>query len=255
MTSTEGASVRVTVKLDKDPERQVVIRNHHLRPGRHPGAGLLGRAHHHRRHLRERRDREGDQLRRDPGHRLNDDGESVVIEFGSPLPSQVSRGTLRSTTVTIGDDDAPQVTVNFKATEYEVAEGSSVTVTVTLSPAPERTVTIPILKTELGATSADYGITPGLSLTFANDETEQTLTFTAASDDLDDDGESVELAIGSVAGVTRGDDSEATVTILDDPDDVPAVTVNFRAELVHGRQRTARWRSRSRSAPTPNARS
>ena len=101
------------------------------------------------------------------------------------------------------------------------------TVKVTLSRAPERTVTIPILKTELGATSADYGITPGLSLTFASDETEQTLTFTAASDDLDDDGESVKLAIGSVAGVTRGDDSEATVTIVDDPDDVPAVTVSF----------------------------
>ena len=221
----EGASVRVTVKLDKDPERQVVIPNHQVQPGRHLDAGLLGRAR--QGHLRERRDREGDQVQRDPGHpgrRRRIRGH--WIRFPVALAGG-SRGTLRSTTVTIVDDDAPNVTVNFEQTEYEVAEGSSVTVTVTLSPAPERTVTIPILKTELGATSADYGITPGLSLTFASDETEQTLTFTAAHDDLDDDGESVELAIGSVAGVTRGIASEATVTILDDPVDVPAVTVNF----------------------------
>ena len=151
----------------------------------------------------------------------------MVIGFGSPLPSQVSRGTLRSTTVTIVDDDAPQVTVNFKATEYEVAEGSSVTVTVTLSRDPERSVTIPITATgQDGATSNDYAINPP-SLTFASGEMSKLLTFSATDDGVDDDGESVKLAIGSVPGVTRGVKSEATVTIEDNPDDVPAVTVNF----------------------------
>ena len=225
---TEGASVRVIVELNKDPERQVVIPITASNRGTtsdqdYSGVPIITGV------TFESGDTEKEISFGATQDTLNDDGESVVIEFGSPLPSQVSisRGTLRSTRVTIVDDDAPNVTVNFEATSYEVDEGSSVTVKVTLSRAPERTVTIPILKTELGATSADYGITPGLSLTFASDETEQTLTFTAASDDLDDDGESVKLAIGSVAGVTRGDDSEATVTIVDDPDDVPAVTVSF----------------------------
>ena len=223
---TEGKGVAVTVELNKDPERQVVIPITASNRGTtsdqdYSGVPIITGV------TFESGDTEKEisfSATQDSG---DDDGESVVIEFGSPLPSQVSRGTLRSTTVTIVDDDAPNVIVNFERTEYDVAEGSSVTVKVTLSAAPERTVTIPILKTELGATSADYGITPGLSLTFASDETEQTLTFTAASDDLDDDGESVKLAIGSVPGVTRGDDHEATFTILDDPDDVPAVTVNF----------------------------
>ena len=225
---TEGASVRVIVELNKDPERQVVIPITASNRGTtsdqdYSGVPIITGV------TFESGDTEKEISFGATQDTLNDDGESVVIEFGSPLPSQVSisRGTLRSTRVTIVDDDAPNVTVNFERTEYDVAEGSSVTVRVTLSRAPERTVTIPILKTELGATSADYGITPGLSLTFASDETEQTLTFTAASDDLDDDGESVELAIGSVPGVTRGDDIEATVTILDDPVDVPAVTVSF----------------------------
>ena len=223
---TEGKGVAVTVELNKDPERQVVIPITASNQGTtsdqdYSGVPIITGV------TFESGDTEKEitfNATQDSG---DDDGESVVIGFGSPLPSQVSRGTLSSTTVTIVDDDNPNVTVNFEQTAYEVAEGSSVTVTVTLSAAPERTVTIPILKTELGATSADYGITPGLSLTFASDETEQTLTFTAAHDDLDDDGESVELAIGSVAGVTRGIASEATVTILDDPVDVPAVTVNF----------------------------
>ena len=160
---------------------------------------------------------------------LNDDGESVVIEFGSSLPSRVTvtGGTQSSTTVTIGDDDNPTVTVNFEQTEYSVDEGAEVTVRVTLSANPERSVTIPITATgQDGATSNDYAIDPP-SLTFASDERSKSLTFTATDDGVDDDGESVKLAIGSVAGVTLGGDSEATFTIVDDPDDVPAVTVSF----------------------------
>ena len=53
------------------------------------------------------------------------------------------------------------------------------TVKVTLSPDPERSVTIPITATgQDGATSNDYAINPP-SLTFASDETEKSLTFTA----------------------------------------------------------------------------
>ena len=65
-------------------------------------------------------------------------------------------------------------------------------------------------------------------LTFMPGETRTSLTFSAAHDDVDDDEESVKLGIVSVpAGVTRGNDGEATVTIVDDPDDVPLVSVNF----------------------------
>ena len=122
-----------------------------------------------------------------------------------------------------------------------------------LSAAPERTVTIPILKTELGATSADYGITPGLSLTFASDETEQTLTFTAASDDLDDDGESVKLAIGSLDGVTRGDEQRGHGHHRGRPGRRARGHGQLRAEFVHGRRGRRRWMSRSGSTSTPNA--
>ena len=60
--------------------------------------------------------------------------------------------------VTILDDD-PNVSVSFEQDSYDVAEGSSVTVKVTLSADPERTVYIPILLTEQGGASvSDYGV-------------------------------------------------------------------------------------------------
>ena len=160
------------MKLNKDPERQVVIPITASNRGTtsdqdYSGVPIITGV------TFERGDTEKEisfSATQDSG---DDDGESVVIGFGSPLPSQVSRGTLRSTTVTIVDDDAPNVTVNFEATSYEVAEGSSVTVTVTLSRDPERSVTIPITATgQDGATSNDYAINPP-SLTFASGETEQ----------------------------------------------------------------------------------
>ena len=59
------------------------------------------------------------------------------------------------------DDDVPQVMVMFGAGAYTVAEGDMVTVTVTLSADPERTVVIPLTHTpQGGATSADYSGVP-----------------------------------------------------------------------------------------------
>ena len=161
----------------------------------------------------------------------DDDGESVDLSFGS-LPTGVSAETPDETTVTINDDDKPtSVSVSFGSAAYTAAEGGSVAVMVTLSDDPEQTVTIPITTANQGgATSADYGGVPA-SVVFNAGETSKTITFTAASDSVDDDGESVKLGFGTLPttplSVTAGSPSETTVTITDD--DVPAVTVTFGA--------------------------
>ena len=70
--------------------------------------------------------------------------------------------------------------------------------TVTLSADPERTVEVPITTTNQGgATSADYSGVP-TSVTFDAGQTSKTITFTAAQDTVDDDGESVELGFGTL---------------------------------------------------------
>ena len=99
------------------------------------------------------------------------------------------------------------------------------TVTITLSADPERTVAIPLMATNQGsASSADY--TVPTSVTFDADEMSKTITFTAADDSIDDDDESVLLAFGTLpTGVSEGAIAETTVSITDD--DVPQVTVSF----------------------------
>ena len=160
---------------------------------------------------------------------VDDDGESVLLGFGS-LPTGVSAATPDETTVTITDDDLPSsVAVSYGQSTYTVAEGVSVTVTVELSEDPETTVTIPVTATnQSGATTSDYSGVPA-SVVFNAGETSKTFTFTAASDSVDDDGESVKLGFGTLptspVTVTAGTPSETTVTITDD--DVPSVTVSY----------------------------
>ena len=63
--------------------------------------------------------------------------------------------------VSITDDDVPSVTASFGSATYTAAEGSSVTVKVTLSADPERSVTVPLTATNQGgASSADYSGVP-----------------------------------------------------------------------------------------------
>ena len=64
------------------------------------------------------------------------------------------------------------------------------TITVTLSADPERTVTIPLLVTpEGGATTGDYTLSQ-MSVTINSGEMSATVTVTAEDDSEDDDGES-----------------------------------------------------------------
>ena len=146
----------------------------------------------------------------------DDDGESVDLAFGTSLPAGVSAGSPSKTTVSITDDDDPQVTVQFGASTYTAAEGGTATVTVTLSADPERTVEVPITKTnERGVSDSDYSGVPA-SITFNSGDTEKTITFTATADSLNESGERVKLSFGALpARVSEGTPAETTVTISD----------------------------------------
>ena len=80
----------------------------------------------------------------------DDDGESVRLSFGG-LPDAVTAVTPSASTISITDDDHPIVDVSFEESSYDVNEGGSVDVMLTLSEAPGRSVTIQIDKTEPAA--------------------------------------------------------------------------------------------------------
>ena len=225
-TVAEGSSRTVTVELSADPERTVIIPIVTTNQGGATNAdysGVPGSVTF----------TSGDTSRTftftAEADNVNDDGESVRLSFGASLPADVTAGTPATSIVTITDDDVPAVTAQFGQSAYTVAEGGAQTVTVTLSADPERTVVIPIEKTDQnGATAADYsGVPP--SVTFDSGDTAMTFTFTAEADDVNDDDESVRLSFGASlpADVTAGTPDQATVSITDD--DVPAVTVSFGA--------------------------
>ena len=155
---------------------------------------------------------------------IDDDGETVLLGFGSSLPDRVTTETPATATVTIDDDDDPEVEVSFAQASHSVAEGSAVTVNVTLSADPERTVVITISAANQGdASSADYSVEG--TVTFDAGETAKEITFTATQDDIDDDGESVVLAFGALpSDVSAGTVKETVVSITDD--DTAGVTID-----------------------------
>ena len=100
-------------------------------------------------------------------------------------------------TVNVTDDDGPAVTVSFEQATYSVAEGASESIKLTLSADPERTVTVPILKAnQNGASAGDYSVPA--QVVFNSGDTEKTIAFEAVDDTVDDDGESVQLSLGTL---------------------------------------------------------
>ena len=165
----------------------------------------------------------------------------MKLAFGNTLPTGFNAGNTDETVVTVTDDDVPSLEVSFEQGTYTVAEGSLVTVKVTLNADPERTVTIPITTTDQGgASSADYSGVPA-NVTINADDTDVDINFSASSDSVDDDGESVKLAFGYTVPtrVSAGNTDEAVVTVTDV--DAPSVEVTLRAGCLHdsGGQRRA----------------
>ena len=110
----------------------------------------------------------------------------------------------------------PKTEVAFSASDYSVIEGNGVSVTVTLTTDPKREVTIPIVVTAVSASSDDYSGVPE-SLVFSDGETTKSFVFSATSDMLDEDSESVQLTFGTAPHrVSPKGQTSSTVTILDD---------------------------------------
>ena len=146
---------------------------------------------------------------------VDDDDETFTFTLSNPGSGAVLSAS-RSLSTTIVDDDVPVLTVSFAAATYSVTEGATVSVAVSLSAIPERSVTIPLTATNgTGATSSDYSIPS--SITFASTETSKTLTFSATDDAVDEDNETVTLGFGTLPPrLTAGTTSQTAVTIMDD---------------------------------------
>ena len=110
---------------------------------------------------------------------------------------------------------APSITIRYGLSSYSATEGSSVTVGVQLSAAPERDISIPItVSRHGGASRTDYN-TPS-SIPFTAMQTFQSFTVSASDDIYDDDGEYITLSFGRLPlGIVQDAPSSTTITLLD----------------------------------------
>ena len=157
-----------------------------------------------------------DQLHPDPG------GDPLGKAGLEPLPgvdgpSDAVRTLNRMRGYVANFRSGPAITVSFDSEQYTAAEGGdAATVTVRLSDEPGRAIDIPFTATSTtGAAASDYALPRSVS--FAANDTEQTFTVTAVDDAVDDDGETVTLALGYLlpGGVSAGSPAAATVTLAD----------------------------------------
>ena len=121
--------------------------------------------------------------------------------------------------------------VEFGSSAYAAAEGGDeTTVTVSLSRDPGRAVTVPLQLTGVnGATLHDW--TAPTAVQFGPGELSKTISVTAVDDDIDDDGESLDISFGAMPqGVTAGPVSRTRVSFTDD--DARGVSVNLISLVV-----------------------
>ena len=229
-TVAEGGTVTVTVELSAVPEREVEVALTHTAQGVTTAEDYSGVPTSVTFAPSETEQTFTFTATADD---VDDDGDSVLLGFGT-LPDEVSAPdtTARpaSATVSITDDDVPPVQVFFEPAAYTVAEDSAIAVTVRLDVAPERLVSVPITVANQGdTTAADYSGAPTI-VVFAGDETEQSFSFGARDDTVDDDGESVVLGFGELPARVSAPDTtarpaSATVSITDDDTALASITL------------------------------
>ena len=141
-TVAEGGMVTVTVRLSADPERMVDIpltataQGGATAPGETdpdyvaPPATVTFDTGQTERTFTFSATQDSD----------DDDGETVLLGFGTLLPARVSAGTTSETTVSITDDDEPGVNVTPQM--LRVVQGRSATYRVTLDTRPTGDVTV-----------------------------------------------------------------------------------------------------------------
>ena len=164
----------------------------------------------------------------------NDDADTLDETFTvalntAAMPSGYLATGTTSVQVTITDNNMPKVSLS--ASPDPVTEGSSVTVTATLSSPISSEVTIPVTISTDGANTAESGDVGTLaSITIAAEATSGTGTI-ATNQDTDTLDETFTVSLGTLpSAVTAGSPTSVVVTI--DDDDMPTVSLSAAPEPV-----------------------
>ena len=139
------------------------------------------------------------------------DDETVELGFGE-LPEIVLAGEPSLAIVTLKDKGLVELTVSFGQAAYVMIEGQKAEIEVTVSPAADRRVEVPlVVALQGGTTPEDYTGIPA-SVVFEAGESQRTIPIEVLMDDVDDPGEGIVLSLGGLAeAVSAGDPSPTQV--------------------------------------------
>jgi CSLREA domain-containing protein len=143
--------------------------------------------------------------------------EAFQINLASATNATIADG--EGTGTIVNDDNAPAVSIG----DVTVDEGTSATMTVTLSGASGQTITVDYETVTGSAVSADYVTTSG-QLTFAPGDTTKTLVVPTLDDSIDEESETFLINLSAPMNATVGD-GQAIVTITDG-DPLPSMSID-----------------------------
>ena len=243
LTVAEGGSQTVTVELNADPERTLIIPIETTHQGTASGADYSGvppSVTFNSGETSKTFDFEATQ------DEIDDDGEGVKLGFGTMPGPRVSAGTPDELTLSITDDDTAALVVRDES--LTVGEGESSSYTVNLATEPTDSVTVAI-SGHAGTALMLSGATltsDALTFTAANWNTAQTVTVTADHDD-NSINEDVTLTHTATGGGYTALTDELSVSVTDD--DTPAIVLT-PVGLTVGESDTASYTVRLATEPT-----
>ena len=141
------------------------------------------------------------------------DGDDETVELGiGELPEIVMAGEPAVAIVTLEDKGLVELEVRFGQAAYEVKEGEAAEIKVTVSPAADRRVELPLeVALQDGTTPEDYGGVP-VSVVFESGESEGTISVEVLADEVNDPGEGIVLSLGALPeAVSAGDPASTEV--------------------------------------------
>lgn len=153
---------------------------------------------------------------------LDEDTETVSLALSSPTGG-AEIGTPGAAVLNINDDD-PAPIVSITTADGAVTEDASASVTVQLSAASGRAITVPFT---LGGTAAsgDYTVTASPVTIPAGTTSMMLATISSTDDALDEDVETVSVSLGTPTNASAGSNSSYVLSINDN-DAPPMVSVS-----------------------------
>ncbi len=147
-------------------------------------------------------------------HDGDGDDETVKLEFGE-LPEIAIAGEPAVATVMLEDKGLVELQVSFAQAVYEVKEGQGVDIEMTVSPAADRRVEVPLVVALQGGTRPeDYSGVPS-SVVFEEGQSEGTISVELLADEVNDPGEGIVLSLGELPeAVIAGDHSSTEVHFI-----------------------------------------